>query len=210
MSLRRDVLPRVLQFFLSRRFAQGTCQVAFHAVENAVNETPGLSAAESFGKLDRFVDRNNGWNVVAIKHFVDSQAQDVSIDSGDAMELVILAVTANTLIDLGQVLDHSFDKGLSEFADAGRSRTKLPEIIDSLGRLAALKIAPEMILNGRFTRSTPFPHKLYLSRNFDKTLAISTAARAASVPRLILFSRHRSWACDSLSRLRTALTTGTP
>ena len=40
------------------------------------------------------------------------------------------------------------------------------------------------------------------------TLAISTAARAASVPRLIFDPRQRSRACSSVSKLRTALITG--
>src|SRR4030095_255970 len=49
-----------------------------------------------------------------------------------------------------------------------------------------------------------------LLRTSDKTFAISTAARAASVPRLILFSRQRARAWFSLSKLSTALITGTP
>ena len=48
-----------------------------------------------------------------------------------------------------------------------------------------LKIAPEVILDGRFARASPFTHITYLLRNFEITFAISTAARAASVPRLI-------------------------
>src|SRR4029077_16317693 len=49
-----------------------------------------------------------------------------------------------------------------------------------------------------------------LLRTSDKTFAISTAARAASVPRLILFSRQRARAWLSLSKLSTALITGIP
>src|SRR5438270_7564478 len=105
---------------------------------------------------------------------------------------------------------HAFDERLSKFADARSGRTKFPEIFDLLRRFAVLKIAPKMILNGCFARAPSLPHKIYLLRNFDMTLLISTAARAASVPRLISFSRQRSRACDSLSKLRTTLMTGTP
>src|SRR5437588_48052 len=56
----------------------------------------------------------------------------------------------------------------------------------------AIENAPEVILDGRFARASPFTHITYLFRNFEITFEISTAARAASVPRFISFSRQRS------------------
>src|SRR5207249_7480470 len=53
------------------------------------------------------------------------------------------------------------------------------------------------------------PYHLFV-RNFEITFAISTAARGASVPRLISSSRQRARAWFSSSKLRTALITGTP
>jgi hypothetical protein len=55
--------------------------------------------------------------------------------------------------------DHPFDERLREFAHAWRGRAKFPEIIDMLGRFAMLKIAPEMILDCCFPRSSSFAHK---------------------------------------------------
>src|SRR5215831_592120 len=108
------------------------------------------------------------------------------------------------------MLDHSFDQRLGEFAHIRFDRTKFPEVVDALGRFAMLKVAPKMILNGRFAGASPFSHTFYLLRNFDMTLQMSMAARAASVPRLIWFSKHRARACSSASKLRTTLITGIP
>jgi hypothetical protein len=88
--------------------------------------------------------------------------------------------------------DHPLDQRLRKFAHALRSRAKFPKVLDVLGPFAMLEVAPEMILDRRFARSSPFPHNIYFLRSSDMTLAISTTARAASVPRLILFSRQRS------------------
>jgi hypothetical protein len=89
------------------------------------------------------------------------------------------------------MLDHSVDKRLRKLANPWCCRTKFPKITNLFRSFTALKIAPEMILNRRFACSPSFTHNYSLRRS-DITLAISTAARAASVPRLILFSRQRS------------------
>src|SRR5258707_6766001 len=56
---------------------------------------------------------------------------------------------------------HSFDEWLREFADSWRSRAKFPEFIDLLRRFATLEVAPEVILNCRFSRASSFAHKNY-------------------------------------------------
>src|SRR6266567_1124267 len=99
--------------------------------------------------------------------------------------------------------DRSFNEWLRKLAHTWRGRAKLPEILDPLGPFAMLKIAPEMILDRRFACSSSFAHRNQFPRRSDMTLAICTAARAASVPRLILFSKQRSRAGSSLSKLRT-------
>src|SRR5439155_19351576 len=126
------------------------------------------------------------------------------------MEFVVLAVQPNAFVNFRQMRDHSLDQGLRKIADARRRRAKFPEIVDAFRPLAVLQITPEMILDRGFARLSPFAHKTYFPRSFDITSAIFTAARAASVPRLILCSRQRSRASVSLSKLRTALITGTP
>src|SRR5436309_14695182 len=106
--------------------------------------------------------------------------------------------------------DHSLDQRLGEFTHVLFYRTELPKIVDSFWSFAMLKVAPEIILNGRLAGASPFSNRTYLFRSFDITLAMSTAARAASVPRLISSSRQRARAWDSLSKLRTTLMTGMP
>src|SRR5713101_2274443 len=186
-----NLFRRVGRWFL-HRFAQRTLQIVFHTIENPVNETSRIRATKSLGQLDRFVDRNDRRNVVAIKHFVNREPRNIAIDGGDAMELIILAVAPNALVHFRQVRDHSFDQRLGKFAHTRRARAKFPKVGDVLRSFAMLQIAPKMILNGGFTRPTTFTHKTYFARSFDMTPAIFTAARAASVPRLILFLRQRS------------------
>jgi len=50
---------------------------------------------------------------------------------------------------------------LRKVADTGRRRAKFPKIVDAFRPLAVLQITPEMILDGRFTRPSPFAHKNY-------------------------------------------------
>src|SRR6059058_5502838 len=107
---------------------------------------------------------------------------------------------------------HAFDQWLCEFAHALWRGAKCPELIDLIRGLSPLKITPEMILNCGFPGAPSFTHYrsaiwksplLCLLRTSAKTFAISTAARAAWVPRLILFSRQRARACFSSSKLST-------
>src|SRR5438067_3449188 len=98
----------VLCFFL-HRLARGAIEIFPDAIENSVYECAGLGAAKSFGELDRFVDRNDWWNVIAIKHLVDGEAQDISIDRGNAVEIIILAVAFDLFVNVRQVRHHSFD-----------------------------------------------------------------------------------------------------
>src|SRR5207244_13503569 len=104
--------------------------------------------------------------------------------------------------------DHSFDEWLGKLANAWCCRTKFPEILDPLGPFAMLKIAPEMVLDRRFARSSSLAHRNQLLRSSDMTLVTCTAARAASVPRLIPLSMQRSRDWLSLSNLSTPFITG--
>ena len=66
---------------------------------------------------------------------------------------------------------------------------------------AVLHVAPEMILQRCLARLSPPAHCYGRVRRSDITLAISIAARAASVPRLIFSSRQRSRASSSLAKV---------
>src|SRR5262249_61699276 len=72
--------------------------------------------------------------------------------------LVVLTITADPLIDVRQMRHHAFDQWLCEFAHPPWRGTKLPELIDLLRPVAALKIAPEMILNCSFSGASSFTH----------------------------------------------------
>src|SRR4029077_11107984 len=56
--------------------------------------------------------------------------------------------------------DHSLNKWLCKLAHALRRRTEFPKIVDLFRPLAALEIAPEMVLDRRFACSPSLAHKL--------------------------------------------------
>src|SRR6266480_2746821 len=182
----------LLQRLAHDRFPRRPSQIFSDAVEDAVDKTAGFGAAKSFCQFNRFVDGNDRRNVVAIEHLVNGKTEDVSIDRGNAVQIIIFEITFDLLVNLRQVRNHSFDQRLGKFAHVRFHRTKIPKIVDPFGSFAVLEIAPEVILDGRFARASPFAHINYLLRNFAITFEISTAARAASVPRLISLSRQRS------------------
>ena len=62
------------------RLARGAIQISTDAIENTVYESPRLRAAVRFCQLDRFIDRNDWWNVIAIKHLVNCQPEHIAID----------------------------------------------------------------------------------------------------------------------------------
>src|SRR5439155_7609178 len=99
-------------------------------------------------------------NVVAIKHFVDRQPQDVAIERRDTLEFVILAVTPDAFVNFLEMHHHPFYKWLRKLADTSCCRAKFPEIADLLRPITVLKVAPEMILDGRFACLSPFAHKI--------------------------------------------------
>jgi hypothetical protein len=145
-----------------------------------------------------------------MKHFINGEAKNVAVHGGNAAEVVILAVFADAVVDLWEVRDHPVDERLGKFAHARSGGTKLPEFVHPLRRAIAMQIPPEMELHCRLPRCSPLSHNNYLPRRFPITSQTETAARAASVPRLISEPRQRSCACASVSKLKTALITGTP
>ena len=64
---------RIVGRFSWRGLAKRPRQIVFDPVENPIDEAAGIGSAESFGQFDRFVDRDDGRNVVAVKHFIDRQ-----------------------------------------------------------------------------------------------------------------------------------------
>jgi hypothetical protein len=76
------------------------------------------------------------------------------------MEFVIFAVTPNAFVDFREMRDHSLDQGLRKLANARRGRAKFPKFANLLWPCTVLQITPEMILDGGFTRPSPFAHKI--------------------------------------------------
>src|SRR5207247_10556684 len=173
------------------------------------HDSTGFGSAKSLCEFVCFIARNDRRNVVTIKHLGDCEPQDVAINRGNAVEIIVLAIAFDLFVNFWEVRNHPFDDRLGKFTHVRFNRTKFPKVVHVLGSFAVLEIAPEVILDGRFARSSPCAHIAYLLRNFAITFEISTAARAASVPRLISFSRHRSRAWVSSSTLRTTLMIGT-
>jgi len=90
--------------------------------------------------------------------------------------------------------------GWANSRDARFGWKEIPEIFYFFRAIAVLHVAPEMILQRCLARLSPPAHCYGRVRKSDITLAISIAAWAASVPRLIFSSRQRSRASNSLAK----------
>src|SRR5437667_9738239 len=102
-----------------------------------------------------------------MKHLVDREPENVTIDCRDTTEFVICAITPDPFIDFRQMCDHSFDEWLGKLANAWCCRTKFLEIIDPLGPFALLQTTPETVLHRTFERSSALSHITQLLRSSD-------------------------------------------
>ena len=51
-----------------------THELALDLVENAVNESPAVLSGKLFCDVDRLVDADHRWDIVAVKHLVNGQS----------------------------------------------------------------------------------------------------------------------------------------
>src|SRR5215216_3278039 len=146
-----------LQFSL-HGFTRRAIQILAHPIKNTVHKATRLSAAIRLRQLDRFVNRDHGWDVIAIKHLVYRQPQNVAVHGRDTPKFVIFAVASDSFINIRQMRHHSVDEWLRKFTYSWGSRAKFPEIISLFRSLSPLEIAPEMILNCGFSRFATSTH----------------------------------------------------
>ena len=136
-----------VRFFGFRRpgFAQRPGEIILHPIQNAINESSGIRTAESFGQLNRFVDRNDRRYVVTVKHFVNCEPEDIPIHCGDPMKLVVVAVLADAIVDLGQMRDHAVDERLGEGSHPRRGRAEFPKLVHAFGRAVAMQMGVALL-----------------------------------------------------------------
>jgi hypothetical protein len=158
----------------AHRFAQRPGKIVLHAIENPIHKASGIWTAKFFCQFDRFVNRHNWRDIVSIQHFENRESKHVSIYCGNAVKVIILAVTANALIDLREMREHSFNQWLRKLAHARGRRTACPEYIDRLRTCTAMEIAPELVLQRGLARDAAFSHRLLRAqlrndvRDFDR------------------------------------------
>ena len=81
-------------------FTRWPIQILAHSIENAIYKTTRLSAAVCLRQLDSFVDRDHRWNIIAIKHLVYREPENVAVHGRDTPKFVIFTVSADAFIDL--------------------------------------------------------------------------------------------------------------
>src|SRR5438132_3516949 len=94
--LRRRFAPlrmTVICLLMLHRLARRSRQLLPDSVKNPVDETSRFCPTEFFREFDRFVNGDNGWNVIAKQHFINGQTQNVAINRGDSTKLVILGIS---------------------------------------------------------------------------------------------------------------------
>jgi hypothetical protein len=128
----------------------GVGAVFADAVEDAVNEFSGIRGAVFFGDFDGLVDGDGGWSVRAIEDFVGPDAEDISIDGGESVELEIFRVFANHLVDVLAVGHPALEELVAEAASTGAEASHLVEFLEGRVGFVAMDFALVEILDRSF------------------------------------------------------------
>src|SRR5688572_27683317 len=183
------------------------------AIQDPVDEAAGLVGAELLRDLERLVDRHLGRHAGRPAQLEDRLPEDVAVHHRHPLELPVLRVALDQLVDLGLVALGPAHEGFGELPRLGIHRMPHPEVVEvRLGLPLALDVHLVEELERELPRLAPAAHQrpAFRPRSERSQPAISSAARAASSPRLPTTPPARSHACSSVSAVITPKVTGTP
>src|SRR3974390_2921194 len=84
--------------------------------QNAVDEFAAVLGGEFLRNVHRFVNADDGWDVLAMEHFIDGQSHDVAVHSGNAVEFPVLRMRLDALVDRVAVLEYATDQRIGKQA----------------------------------------------------------------------------------------------
>src|SRR5262245_49773296 len=125
----------------------GGPQLAMDAIEDPVDEAPGLLGPELLGDLDRLVDGHLGRYLGRAQELVDGQPQDVAIDHGHPLELPVLGALPDHAIDavlVGAHAPHDSAGELSRLLVHGMPGPELRLVGRGIGVPAQIELIQEL------------------------------------------------------------------
>src|SRR5688572_13936950 len=108
LSATRDSLLR------SFRLARVAAELALQPIEYPVDEALRVRVRKLFREIDRFIDGNDGRNVLSINHLEHRKPQDREIDLRNAIKLPVVRERLDLGINRLAVLDHAVNQFLAE------------------------------------------------------------------------------------------------
>src|SRR6185369_10705715 len=100
-------------FYYSRR----SQQFALDFIEDAVDEFAAVLSGKFFRDIDGFIDADHWRDVIAMEHFINSQAQNIPVHGGDPMEVPVFGMLRDLLVQLGAMFDDAANQRLGELAN---------------------------------------------------------------------------------------------
>lgn len=128
------------------------------AIEDAIDEAARFVRAIFFGDFDGFVDGDGGGDIGASEELVESDAEDVAVNGGDALELVILAAFADDGIDFILEVEDAGDELAAEGASAGACVADFEEGFECIGVVCAAEVSEEEELHCGFASFASCAH----------------------------------------------------
>src|SRR5438270_643032 len=64
-------------------------QFTLHFVENAIDEFAAVLSGKFFGDVHRLIDADHRWDVVAMKHLIDGEAENISVHGRHAVQVPV-------------------------------------------------------------------------------------------------------------------------
>src|SRR6266436_682780 len=209
-----------------RALGSGSGRLLFvDAIEDPVDEAARFVGAELLRHLEGLVDRHLRGDAGSPQQLEDALAEDVAVDDRHPLELPVLRVATDQLVDLGLVHLGAAHERLRELARLRVHRVPAPELVEMrLGILLALHVELVEQLQRELAGLASASHQRFpralrprpalgsrgAPRRARSHAAISSAASAASSPRLPTAPPARSHACSSVSAVITPKVTGTP
>jgi hypothetical protein len=184
--------------------------LSLNSVQNAVDETSGISGSKSFSKVNGLIEGYFGRDIIAIEQFKRSDPEDRTIDHGHPIQAPMLGVLLNELIDLATMFQDPDDDLLAKFVPLSLGKQMGPQLPEDPQGILSRDVPLIKSLEGKLPRFPPLSQTfLYPFAISFKRLAISIADMAASNPLLPAFVPALSIACSIVSVMSTPQEMGT-
>jgi len=128
-------------------------------IQYSVDESAGVLAPEFLGQFDRLVEGGFEGNLRAIQKFKRRQAEDITVNSGHALQAPIFGVLLDERVDLILAAPDAFNQLLAKLPGVRRRPEILPVEVQDLSGISLAYIQLVKNLESDLPRSPPDTHQ---------------------------------------------------